>query len=138
MVAAMDLKAKFKALSAALMDLHRDLLMMEAKKLEGETERKITPYEILHASLHDPNMAWLRQMSALIVSIDTTIDETETLSAKEANQIANEVSTLLEKPAGLISTDFWTKYSAYLAQHPDIIMKHSRVKNLVEDLRPKM
>jgi hypothetical protein len=132
------MKKTFQEVSAALMDLHRDLLMLEARHLEGETGRKLTPYELLHASLHDPNLAWLRQISALIVSIDTTIDEIPNLSAKEANQIANEVLSLLEKPDGLDENDFWGKYTHYLAHHPDIVMKHSRVKTLVSEMRPKM
>lgn len=132
------LKKTFQDVSAALRDLHKDLLMLEAKHLETEMGRKITPYELLHASMHDPNLAWLRQISALIVTIDTTIDETTNLSGTEANQIASSVMVLLEKPPGLISTDFWSKYSAYLAHNPDIIMKHSKVKTLIENLKPKM
>lgn len=133
-----DLKKKFQELSTGLADLHRSLLMLEAKKLESETGRKITPYELLHASLHDPNMAWLRQMSAMIVTIDTTIDEATNLGTKEASQIAVEVLTLIEKPASLIATDFWTKYSNYLSDNAEIIMKHSKVKSLIENLRPRM
>lgn len=132
------IKKRFQELSQALMDLHRDLLMMEAKTLESESGRRLSPYDLLHASLHDPNLAWLRQISALIVTIDTTIDETTNLSAQEANRIANEVLTLLEKPAGANETAFWSKYSGYLAHNADIIMKHSRVKTLVEALKPSM
>ncbi|MBX3020675.1 MAG: hypothetical protein KF799_03290 [Bdellovibrionales bacterium] len=134
---AAELKKTFQELSSALKDLHRDLLMLEAKSLEADTGRKITPYELLHASLHDPNMAWLRQMSALIVNIDTVIDETTNLSAQEANQISTAVLALLEPP-GPQDSDFWTKYSNYLSSNPDIIMKHSKVKSLTGDMRPKM
>lgn len=133
-----QLKKTFQDLSAALMDLHRDLLMKEAHRLESESGRKMTPYELLHASLHDARLAWLRQISALIVTIDTTIDEATNLSAKEANQIANEVWMLLEKPTGSASLDFWTKYTQYLSHDAEIIMKHSRVKSTLDNLRPKM
>ena len=132
------LKMQFQELSTALQSLHRDLLMMEAKLLEGETGRKLTPYELLHASLNDPNLAWLRQISSLIVTIDTTIDEATNLGATEAVQIANAVLTLFEKPPALIDTDFWTKYAKYLNSNPDVIMKHAQVKSLVGNLRPKM
>lgn len=133
-----DLKRKFQELSTALQSLHRDLLMKEAKHLEGESGRKLTPYELLHASLNDPNLAWLRQLSTLIVNIDTTVDEAQNLSSSEAAQISDSVLTLLEKPAGLIETDFWRHYSDYLSHDVDIIMKHSQVKALVAELRPKM
>lgn len=133
-----DLKKTLQELSAALRDLHRDLLMLEAKVLEGELGRKLTPYELLDASLRDSNLAWLRQMSLLIVSIDTTIDEATNLSGKESNQIAAEVLALLEKPQGPTETAFWTKYTSYLSHNADIIMKHSRVKSLVGRLKPMM
>ena len=68
-----DLKKQFQELSTALQSLHRDLLMMEAKTLEGESGRKLSPYDLLHASLHDPNLAWLRQISSLIVNSATPI-----------------------------------------------------------------
>jgi hypothetical protein len=133
-----DLKQKFKELSAALIELHRQLLMLEAKKLASESGRPMTPYELLHASLNDPKLAWLRFMSELIVNIDTIVDETPNLSSKEASQVADEVSNLLEKPQTTDNRDFWTGYSKYLSENPDIIMKHSQVKALLTNLRPKM
>lgn len=132
------LKNQFNELSSALTELHKALLMLEAKKLEGEMGRSITPYELLHASLHDPNLAWLRRLSALIVTIDTVIDETPQLSAQEANQVASAVLTVIEKPSSLIETDFWAHYSDYLHSNPDVIMLHSRVKTLLMNLRPQM
>ena len=114
-----QLKNILQELSAALRDLHRDLLMLEAKTLENEMGRKLSPYDLLNASLRHPQLTWLRQVSILIVSIDTTIDEATNLSAKEANQIANEVLTLLEKPHS--ESEFWTKYSGYLSNNADIM-----------------
>lgn len=118
------------------MELHRALLMLEAKKLEQAAGKKLTPYELLGASLQDPALAWLRVISQLIVSIDTIIDETPMLSNQDANRVANEVLTALEKPPGLIATDFWTHYSEYLHSNADIIMMHSKVKTLLSELRP--
>ncbi len=118
------------------MELHKALLMLEAKKLEQAEGRKLTPYELLNASLQDPALAWLRVISQLIVNIDTIIDETPSLSNQDANRVANEVLTALEKPMGLITTDFWTHYTEYLSSNPDIIMMHSKVKTLLTSLRP--
>jgi len=128
----------FNDLSSALKDLHKALLMLEAKKMEQSLGRKVSPYELLHASLNDANLAWLRVMSELIVNIDTVIDETPNLSAQEANKISSEVLEVLEKPPGLIASDFWTRYSDYLGSNPDIIMLHSKVKTVLDLLRPRM
>lgn len=132
----MELKKRLEQLSTSIQSLHRDLLMLEARKLEAQTGHKMTPYELLHASLNDPNLAWLRQMSALIVSIDETTDDAPNLSAQDANKIANEVLALIEPPAGA-TNDFWTKYTAYLADSPEITMKHSTVKRQISELRPQ-
>lgn len=133
-----DLKSIFNELSNSLKDLHRDLLMLEAKRLEGERGKKLSPYDLLHASLNDTSLAWLRTMSELIVQIDTVVDETPNLSAQDSHRVANEVLNVLEKPAGLIATDFWTNYSNYLNHNADIIMRHSKVKTLLARLRPSM
>jgi hypothetical protein len=132
------MRKHFDDLTLALKDLHKALLMLEAKKMEQALGRKVTPYELLGASLNDPNLAWLRVMSELIVNIDTVIDETPSLTAQEANKTVSEVLNVLEKPPGLIATDFWTKYTEYLGSNPDIIMLHSKVKKTLDSLRPKM
>lgn len=133
-----DLKQKFKELSTALMELHKALLMTEAKALEAAYGRKVTPYELLNASFNDVNFAWLRVLSQLIVSIDTIVDETPALSGQDANQVANDVLQVLEKPASMMHNDFWTKYSAHLGNSPDIIMMHSKVKIILDSFRPRM
>lgn len=112
--------------------------MLEAKRLEQQLGKKMTPYELLHASLNDPSLAWLRKMSELIVNIDTIIDETPNLSAQDSHRVASEVLDVLEKPPGLIATDFWTQYSQYLANNPDIIMRHAKVKDILTQVRPSM
>lgn len=131
----LDLRASFRELSKALTDLHKDLLMREAKKLEGELGKPISPYELLHASLNDPSLAWLRRISAMIVNIDTIMDETPKLTAQEGNRVADEVLKILEKPPGLIDSDFWLNYSRYLSHDADIIMRHARVKEQLTRLR---
>lgn len=133
-----ELKQTFHSLAKALIDLHRDLLMLQAKHLEGESGRKVSPYELLNASLHNPSFAWLRMMSEMIVTIDTIVDETENLSGKEASEVANEVLNLIEKPNDSKQTEFWNRYSHYLSENPDIIMKHSRVKEIIARLKPSM
>lgn len=132
------IKKTFNELSKALQQLHKELLMLEAKRLEQKMGKKLTPYELLHASLNDPSLAWLRKMSELIVNIDTIIDETPNLSAQDSHRVASEVLNVLEKPQGLIATDFWTHYSEYLANNPDIIMRHAKVKDIVIQVRPSI
>lgn len=132
-----QLKRSLQDLSQALQDLHRDLLMLEARQAETESGKSMGPYELLHASLHDPRFSWLRLMSATIVHIDTIIDEVTTLSNKDANQIANEVLALIEKPSESKNQEFWNKYTSHL-KNPDTIMRHSKVKEILESLKPKM
>lgn len=131
------IKRSLQQLSSALQELHRDLLMLEAKSAETESGQRLGPYELLQASLHDPKFAWLRLMSAAIVQIDTIIDEVPTLTAKDASEIANQVLGLIEKPGEKLSQDFWNKYTSHL-KNPDTIMRHSKVKTILESLKPKM
>lgn len=132
-----ELKRTLQALSQALQELHRDLLMLEARLHQTETGQQLGPYELLHASLHDPKFSWLRLMSAMIVHIDTIVDEVTTLSSQDASQIATEVLALIEKPSENKSQEFWNKYTSHL-NNPDTIMRHSKVKEILESLAPKM
>jgi hypothetical protein len=132
-----EIKKGLQTLSAALRELHRELLMLEAKALDSEAGRPLSPYDLLHASLHDLRLAWLRQISALIVSIDTTIDEAAHLTATEANHVASTVLKLLEKPSAG-NDEFWTKYTNYLSHDANVIMRHSKVKDIAARLHPKM
>jgi hypothetical protein len=138
MSVSIPLKQALEQLSTALQALHKELLMLEAKTLESESGRKLNPYELLNASLNDPKLSWLRSLSALIVQIDTIVDEAENLSGKESNEISSLVLALLEKPEAHQPQHFWLKYSAYLSHQPDVIMRHSKVKDLVSKLRPMM
>lgn len=130
-----QLKEALQKLSQALQSLHRDLLMTESRRLASESGEPVNPYDLLQASLHDPSFAWLRKMSALIVHIDTIIDETEVLTGIEANQIHDLVLRLIEKPDPKLDQEFWSKYQAYLSD-AEIILKHSKVKEILELLRP--
>ena len=131
-------KAQIEELSRALQALHRDLLMHEARRLEHKSERKMNPYELLNASLNDPEMAWLRELSSLIVFIDTTVDEATNLNGQEANAVADRALALLEKAGDAPATPFWEKYTRYLADHPDLIIQHAKVKDLASALKPRM
>ena len=132
------LKQPIEDLSRALQALHRELLMFEAARLERKTERKLNPYELLNASLNDPELAWLRELSALIVVIDTTVDEAPNLSGQEATTLADRTLGLLDQTPGASATPFWGHYTRYLGEHPDLILQHARVKDLASALKPRM
>lgn len=132
------IRAGLKNLSQALQSLHRDLLMLQARSLSQEDGKPINPYELLRASLHDPAFSWLRKMSALIVHIDTIVDEIDNLSGRETGEIANMVLALIEKPDSNLNQEFWTHYSAHLSTDPNIIMRHSKVKEILSVLKPNL
>jgi hypothetical protein len=133
-----EIKTNLLELSKALQSLHRDLLMLEANAFEIAEGKRLNPYELLRASLSDPKFAWLRLISTLIVHIDTVVDETPTLSGQEAALIAQQVLSLVEKPEAKAenptTVEFWQKYTGYLAHNPDVIMKHSHVKEILARL----
>lgn len=131
-----QLKKALQDLSQALQSLHRDLLMLEAKTLATESGKPVNPYDLLQASLHDPNFAWMRKMSTLIVHIDVIVDETERLTSLEANQVHDQVLRLIEKPDPKLDQEFWNKYQHHLHDNPEIILKHSKVKTILAGLRP--
>jgi hypothetical protein len=132
------LKHDLDQLSKALQDLHRSMLMSEAKLVAAEYGRPLTSYELLNASLNNPTLAWLRQLSSLIVEIDTIVDEAPNLGAQETNLVTVKTLALLDPAGDLPPTEFWEKYTRSLREQPELILKHARVKDLVAALAPRM
>lgn len=64
--------ANLRELRNRLLHLHKMLLDMERQRFERKSGR-VTPGELLQLVLNDPQFAWLRIISALVVEIDEVL-----------------------------------------------------------------
>lgn len=125
-LAAGDLTTKtLRTARQGMLRVHRLLLEMERVELE-RTRGRLAPNEYLQAVLNDPEFAWLRPASQLIVQIDEALDEAE----QEHVPVASDVTaSLLAQVRALFTpvpptTTFATRYLQMLQRHPDVVFAH--------------
>lgn len=111
-------------LRRALLELHKALLDRERAAYD-RIHGKTTGNSLLQAILNDPQFAWLRPLSELIVRIDETLEDDGTTVPIEAASIvtqARKLVTLSEQNAV-----YSQRYQAALQESPDAVFAHRDV-----------
>jgi hypothetical protein len=116
-------------LRKSLLHLHKILLDWERSAYE-RIHGRVSSGELLKAIVEDPQFAWLRPISSLIVRIDETVDaepqeggvDVEALVAR-----AREVTAADE--AGAPNAQ---RYHTALQEHPDAVFAHRDVANVLK------
>jgi hypothetical protein len=116
----------------ALLRLHKTLLDWERvayERLNGRT----TPSELLKAITTDPQFAWLRPLSELIIRIDVMLDadrEGQEMASLDATEMASQMRLLLIPDEN--GTPYQRRYHAALQDHPDAVLAHREVTTLLD------
>ena len=113
----MVLSPQAVTLRRALLDLHRAIIAEERVGYERRAGQ-VNAAAFLRVLIEDEAYAWLRPLSALIVSMD---DE----EADEAALLAE--ARALVRP-DFIGTPFQTRYAWLIEQSPDVAYAHGVVK----------
>ena len=117
-------------LRRALLHLHKTLLEWERtayERLHGRT----SPAGLLEAIVTDPQFAWLRPVSELIVRIDEGLE----IDALEGPEI--DVDWIVAQTRTYISPDesgtpYAQRYHAALQDHPDAVFAHRAVTTILK------
>jgi hypothetical protein len=117
-------------LRRSLLHLHKTLLDWERAayvRIHGRT----SPGELLHIVMTDPQFAWLRPLSELIVRIDDALD-------MEAPDMVTDVESIVGQARRLVSPDeaaagYAERYRAALQEHPDAVLAHRGVTTVLKD-----
>jgi hypothetical protein len=118
-------------LRKALLHLHKTMLDWERSAYE-RVHGRVPAGELLRVIVEDPQFAWLRPMSELIVRIDETV-ETEGDPAVEVEALiarARDVVTPAEA-----ETPNARRYLAALQEHPDAVFAHRAVADVLKGTR---
>jgi hypothetical protein len=117
-------------LRRALLHLHKTLLEWERTSYERVHGR--TPAaEFLKVIVTDPQFAWLRPMSELIVRMDESL-EIDALDGPEVDLawIVAQVRTFTAPDEA--GTPYAQRYHAALQEHPDAVLAHRNVTALLK------
>lgn len=113
-----------------LLKLHKSLLDHERRIYEGINGPR-TPGQFLTLLLEDPDFAWLRKFSTLIVEIDEMFDQKDGYSAEavEAHIVALRSLVAMEDE----DEEFKAKYQSGLQQDLDAAAQHGELRGLLFD-----
>ena len=113
-----------------LLKLHKSLLDHERRIYEGINGPR-TPGQFLTLLLEDPDFAWLRKFSTLIVQIDEMFDQKDGYSAEavEAHIVALRSLVAMEDE----DEEFKAKYQSGLQQDLDAAAQHGELRGLLFD-----
>ena len=117
------MRARLPAVRHGLLELHKALLDRERERYE-RIHGKVTAGKMLQLAFQDPQFAWLRSMSELIVRIDELLDTEEAGDGDAASLLATARALLTTSDQ---STTFSREYEAALQRDPHIVVLHGRV-----------
>src|SRR5437763_2091478 len=121
-------KTRLSAARHGLLELHKALLDGERERYE-RIHGKVTAGKMLQLAFQDPQFAWLRSMSELIVRIDELL-ETEEAGDSDAESLLATTRTLLTTSDQ--STTFAREYEAALQRDPHVMVLHGRVMRILD------
>ena len=116
-------------LRQALLRLHKTLLDWERGGYERIHGRQ-TSNDLLNALLNDPQFAWLRPISQLIVRIDELLGEKSPPMRSDVEAVVAQVRALTSPKAE--GNVYERRYDTVLQEHPDAVFAHRDVLNLLK------
>lgn len=122
-------RTRLRPVRQALIDLHKGLLEAERGQYE-QVHGPVTPAELLQLLLGDPQFAWLRSISALIVQIDEMSEADEPPTLAQTDEVLALVRQLLTQADP--RAEFAQRYGETLQRQPPLVMIHGRVMRTLD------
>jgi hypothetical protein len=122
--------SRLRGLRAGLLRLHKVLLDAERSDYESMHGR-VSAGELLQLAIGDPQFAWLRRLSELVVLIDEALDPREPATVSEAEAVLTRARELL-KPSD-DGGEFARRYFAALQREPDAVLAHREATRLLSE-----
>ena len=116
-----------------LLHLHKTLLDWERSAYE-RVHGRASASELLKVIVEDPQFAWLRPISELIVRIDEAVET-------EDGEHSAEVDALVARAREVVApaeaqTPHAQRYLRALQEHPDAVFAHRAVANVLKNQPP--
>ena len=125
-------RALLAELRRLLLQLHKALIDWQRTDYERVRGRLQTT-QLLNVIFNDPEFAWLRSMSGLIVRIDETLVAKTPEEETGTGPLVAQARELIAPEAG---SPYAQRYHAALQELPDAVLAHSDLSNLLKLQRP--
>lgn len=114
-----------------MLKLHKNMLDHERSIYEGINGKK-TPTEFLNLLLEDPDFAWLRKFSTLIVEVDEMFAQKDGYDDETVDALLANVKRLVNMEDE--DEEFKAKYQSALQQDIEAASNHGNLRSLLFDL----
>ena len=125
-------RALLVELRRLLLQLHKTLIDWQRTDYERVRGRLQTT-QLLNVMFNDPEFAWLRSMSGLIVRIDEALEVKPPKPEIETGPLVAGAQELIAPEAG---TPYAQRYHAALQEVPDAVLAHRDLVTLLKLKRP--
>jgi hypothetical protein len=128
-------KGRLAALANALRSLHRVLAERVRRDVEAERKSVIPPGAWLSMLIREPQFAWLRALSELMVDLDVFLEADPEPADDDTSAIREEVERLIA-PSTVPGTesDFARHYWRYVHDEPAVAVVHGEIRHALEHL----
>ncbi|MBL8031617.1 MAG: hypothetical protein JNK33_04825, partial [Candidatus Doudnabacteria bacterium] len=109
--------------------LHKALLEYQKRTYETTNGPVQNPNHYYQLVVSDESFAWLKTLSALVVSIDELLESKETKTEAEIDQIAQYTKNILTTTGG--NGAFGTNYTEALKKDDAVAALHANVMKLI-------
>jgi hypothetical protein len=128
-------RERLAALTNALRSLHRALAERARRDLETERLTVIQPGAWLSILTTDPQFAWLRSLSELMVDLDVFLEADPEPADDDASAIRAEVERLIApSTVPVTETDFSRHYWRYVHDEPRVAIVHGEIRQALDRL----
>lgn len=129
------MKSRLTALANALRSLHRALAERARRDLETERSTVIQPGAWLAILTTDPQFAWLRSLSELMVDLDVFLEADPEPADDDAAAVRAEVERLIAPlTTPDTETDFSRRYWRYVHDEPRVAIVHGEIRQALDRL----
>lgn len=130
-------RALLVELRRLLLELHKILIDWQRSGYEA-THGRLQTSQLMNVMFNDPEFAWLRLMSGLIVRIDEALDTKprtgEPRAEMETGPLVAAARDLVAPEAG---TPYAQRYHAALQEVPDAVLAHRDLVTMLKLQRPQ-
>jgi hypothetical protein len=124
-------RALLAELRRLLLDLHKTLIDWQRADYE-RTRGRLQTTQLLNVIFNDPEFAWLRTMSGLIVRIDEALGSKPPEGSETGPLVAQARQLIAPEPG----SPYALRYHAALQELPDVVLAHSSLVTLLKLQRP--
>jgi hypothetical protein len=125
-------RALLVELRRLLLHLHKTLIDWQRTDYE-RVHGRLQTTQLLNILFNDPEFAWLRSMSGLIVRIDETLDSEDSGAELGTGPLMAAARELVAPEAG---SPYAQRYHAALQELPDAVLAHRDLTTLLKLQRP--